>query len=198
MTQVEFLESEGEIPPEFLTVEYQLFRADLYALMGKPPAQPVTKTTDNARSAHVHTSAHALSVLIALLGCRPMLVVFPCTLLTEQLQRSAEALCRYYAPEPGQHPCVHRVKLTEVQAPLGSPRAPTAPSMLITLLEAQQAIMSRHAHQEAFTLKLPGLDRQHAHMQEEAADMDVEMEQYEAEIPECGGWPAARDDTIYL
>ena len=35
-------------------------------------------------------------------------------------------------------------------------------------------------------------------MQEEAANMDLEMEKYDAELAEYGGWPAERDDTIYL
>ncbi|CAL5224694.1 g7420 [Coccomyxa viridis] len=99
--EVEFDEAKGEIPMEFLHVEYKLFREDLRALMGKPPDNLPAKAADDER---------------------------------------------YYAPEPGQHPCVHRVKLTE----------------------------------------------------EEAAQMDLEMEQYDAELAEHGGWPAARDDTIYL
>ena len=37
-----------------------------------------------------------------------------------------------------------------------------------------------------------------AHVQEETAQMDQEMEQYGAELAQHGGWPASRDDTIYL
>ena len=72
--QIEFKESEGEIAPEFLTVEYQLFREDLYALMGKPPAQPPAMATDTARSARVHARAYAVTMLIVL--CTPT-QVFP-------------------------------------------------------------------------------------------------------------------------
>lgn len=47
-----------------------------------------------------------------------------------------------------------------------------------------------------------GVNRDHrgcyTHPQEETAQMDVEMEQYDAELASHGGWPASRDDTVYL
>ncbi len=49
MAQVEFEESKGEIPVEFLHVEYKLFREDLSALMGKPPTELPGKGADDER-----------------------------------------------------------------------------------------------------------------------------------------------------
>ena len=40
--------------------------------------------------------------------------------------------------------------------------------------------------------------RQHTYVQEETAQMDQEMEQFDAELAQHGGWPASTDDTIYL
>lgn len=49
MAQVEFDEAKGEIPEEFLHVEYKLFREDLRALMGKPPDKLPARAADDER-----------------------------------------------------------------------------------------------------------------------------------------------------
>ena len=53
-TQVDFQEAEGEIPADFLLVEYRLFREELSALTGKPPKISPSKTAFNDERSDVY------------------------------------------------------------------------------------------------------------------------------------------------